>query len=111
MYVSFTVQAKKIAWVGRIAKIDLHRYYINAGEETGLSVGQLLKVVGEGFPIRDNASGVNLGTAPGRFKGLLKVVEFMGKDAAVAVLHSGGGFREQDSIELYSPVAGGAANF
>jgi len=99
----FPEYSHKIAWEGRIAKIDLHRYYINAGEETGITLGQLLKVFGDGAPVTDAQTGTVLGMAPGRFKGLLKVVDYLGKDGAVAVLHSGGGFREQDHVEVYSP--------
>ncbi len=100
---SLPAQVRKIAWVGRIAKVDLHRYYINAGEESGLTLGQLLKVYGEGVPVIDPKSGTFLGTARGRFKGLLKVIDHFGGDGAVATLHSGGGFREQDRVEIFSP--------
>lgn len=102
-YAQFMQQAKKIAWVGRIAKIDLHRYYINAGEMSGISRGQLLKVFGEGEAILDKASNQFLGMAPGRFKGILKVVDYFGTDGTIAVVHSGAGFRETDRVEIYSP--------
>lgn len=93
--------AKRINWVGRIAKVDLHRYYINAGEATGLLKGQLLRVYAEGHPVVDSETGEMLGMAPGRFKGTLKVVDFFGNDGAVAVLHSGAGFREKDRVDLF----------
>lgn len=103
MYSHFMAQAKKIAWVGRIAKIDLHRYYINAGEMSGISRDQLLKVFGDGEPIVDQQTNQFLGMAPGRFKGILKVVDYFGADGAIAVIHSGAGFREKDRVEIYSP--------
>ena len=40
----FDDYARRIAWEGRIAKVDLRHYYIDAGEETGIALGQLLKV-------------------------------------------------------------------
>lgn len=101
----FANYAKKIAWVGRIAKIDLHRYYVNAGEQSGIQKGQLLKVFGGGKEIFDEESGTSLGVAPGRFKGILKVVEFFGNDGSVAVMHSGAGFQERDRVEVYTPPA------
>jgi len=100
---SLEASVRRLGWVGRIAKIELHRYYINAGEETGISKGQLLKVFGDPFPINDAKTGIFVGMAPGRFKGLLKVIDFMGKDGAVATLHSGADIREMDRVEVFSP--------
>lgn len=93
---------KRVEWVGRIAKIDLHRFYINAGELSGIRMGQLLKVYGEGTAVRDDSSNTFLGIAPGPFKGILKVVDYFGNDGAVAVVHSGAGFRERDRVEVLS---------
>lgn len=92
---------KKIAWVGRIAKVEFHRFYINAGELTGINRGHLLKVFGEGQVIRDPENGTMLGLAPGVFKGFLRVIDHFGLDGSIAVIHSGGGFREKDRVELY----------
>lgn len=94
---------RKLDWAGRIAKVDLHRYYINAGESTGIRRGQLLKVYGEGQVIRDSKSGDSLGVAPGFFKGFLKVINYFGSDGAIAVVHSGGGFHENDRVEIFTP--------
>ena len=100
---SFSAQAKKIAWVGRIAKIDLHRFYLNAGESSGLSRGQLLRVFGPSQAVLDEDGKSLLGMAQGRFKGILKVVDYFGNDGAVAIVHSGAGFKEKDRVEIYSP--------
>ena len=94
--------ARKIAWLGRIAKIDLHRYYISAGEMSGIGRGQLLRVYEEGHPIEDPDTHSLIGISPGRLKGMLKVVDFFGDDGAVAIIHSGGGFKERDRLELFS---------
>lgn len=94
---------KRMNWVGRIAKVDLHRYYINSGELSGIRRGQLLKVYGPHTPVRDEKADVFIGLAPGPFKGLLRVVDYFGKDGAVAVIHSGAGFRPKDRVELYRP--------
>ena len=99
----FPEYAKRIGWTGRIAKVDMHRYYINAGEATGISRGQFLKVFGESDPVVDPQTGLFIGLAPGRFKGVLKVIDHFGSDGAVAVLQSGGGIREQDRVEVFSP--------
>ena len=94
----------RLGWSGRIAKIDFQRYYINAGEVSGLSRGQLLKVYGEGPPIFDPESNIFIGKAPGTFKGVLRIIDFFGRDGAVAVLHSGGNFKEKDRIEAFNGV-------
>ncbi|MBI4403546.1 MAG: hypothetical protein HY537_05265 [Deltaproteobacteria bacterium] len=95
--------AKRMAWAGRIAKVDWHRYYINVGEKTGISRGQLLGVYGEGQPVFDQETNVLIGITSGNFKGVLKVIDYFGQDGTVAVVHSGGGFKERDRVELYRP--------
>lgn len=95
-------QLVRLGWSGRVAKIDLHRYYINTGEMSGLSRGQLLKVFSDGAPIFDPQTNIFIGRAPGTFKGILRVIDFFGKDGAVAVLHSGANIKELDRIEIYS---------
>lgn len=100
---SFSQYAKRISWVGKIVKIEMNRFFINAGEPTGITPGQLLKVFGPSQPIVDDESQQFLGMAPGRFKGILKVVDYFGTDGSVAILHAGAGFQEKDRVEIYSP--------
>ena len=103
MLPSFYSEAQRLGWSGRIAKIDLHRYYINAGELSGVTRNQILRVFGDAEPIIDKESGLMIGMAPGRFKGLLKVVDFFGEDGAIAIVHSGAGFQEKDRVEAFTP--------
>jgi len=98
-------QLTRIAWSGHIAKIDLHRIYINGGRATGLMPGQLLRVISEGEPVFDSVSGRPLGIPSGRVKGMVRIVENFGPDASIAVVHSGAGFREQDRVEPFNPPA------
>jgi hypothetical protein len=95
--------SKKLAWMGRIARIDLNRYYITGGEQTGLAAGQLLRVYEPPSSISDPLTGQSLGFAPGRFKGLLRVTQLFGPDASVAVLYTGAGFRADDRVEMQYP--------
>jgi len=67
----FSQEAQRIGWSGRIAKIDIHRFYINAGEKSGVTKYQLLRVFGDPEQIVDKESGLVIGMAPGRVKGLL----------------------------------------
>ena len=54
-----------------------------------------------GEEIYDPATGTYLGRAPGQLKGTVEVVDFLGPDGAVAVLHTGGNFQEGDTVQLY----------
>lgn len=91
----------KMDWEGRIALIRGDRIYVNAGRLSGLQLGDILRVSSEGEEIYDPETGVFIGRAPGRPKGTVEVVSYFGKDGAVAVIHSGGGFEANDRVNLY----------
>ncbi len=97
----FPLITRKLAWMGRIARIDLNRYIVNGGEQTGIHLGQLLRVYEPSAPVTDELTGKNLGLAPGRFKGLLKVTQMFGTDSAIASLYTGAGFRQNDRVEIH----------
>lgn len=97
--------ARKIAWTGTVAKVEVNRIYITAGELSGIPKGQLLKVYGDSVPVYEPGSSRLLGTAPGRFKGVLRIIEHFGNDGSIAVVHSGGGFREKDRVELFTSIS------
>ena len=92
---------EKLGWEGRVASIAGERVFINAGRLTGLQVGDILKVTEDGDDIYDPDTGRFIGTAPGRLKGTVEVLSYFGRDGAIAVIHSGSGFRENDHVELY----------
>ncbi|HMN68291.1 MAG TPA: hypothetical protein PKC28_07100 [Bdellovibrionales bacterium] len=92
---------EKLSWEGRVAMINGERVFINAGRLSGLQVGDVLKVTDEGDDVYDPETGRFIGTAPGRLKGTIEVVSYFGKDGAIAVVHSGSGFQENDRVELY----------
>jgi len=92
---------EKLSWEGRVAAVAGERVFVNAGRLSGLQVGDVLKVTDEGDDIYDPETGRFIGTAPGRLKGTIEVVSYFGKDGAIAVVHSGSGFRENDRVELY----------
>lgn len=91
----------KMEWEGRIAMIRGDRIYVNAGRLTGIQVGDILRVSSEGEEVYDPETGVFIGKAPGRAKGTVEVVSYFGKDGAVAIIHSGGGFAQNDKVDLY----------
>lgn len=104
-FLDFTPQVlaslDKVSWEGRIAAINGDRIYLNVGRVSGLQVGDLLKVTEDGDDIYDPESGGHIGRVPGRLKGTLEVISYFGNDGAIAIIHSGSGFKENDRVELY----------
>ena len=96
-----TKSLETLVWEGRIASMQGERVFLNVGKVSGLNVGDLLRVTEDGEEIFDTETGGFIGKSPGRLKGTLEVVSFFGQDGAIAVTHSGGGFRENDRVELY----------
>ncbi|HRO67962.1 MAG TPA: hypothetical protein PL182_10395 [Pseudobdellovibrionaceae bacterium] len=91
----------RLVWEGRIAALSGDRIYLNVGRLSGLQIGDLLRVSESGEDVFDPQSGGHIGQVPGRQKGTLEVVSFFGTDGSIAVIHSGGGFKENDKVELY----------
>lgn len=96
-----TKSLETMIWEGRIASVQGERIFLNVGKVSGLNMGDLLRVTEDGEEIFDTETGQFIGKSPGRLKGTLEVVSFFGQDGAIAVIHSGGGFRENDRVELY----------
>ncbi len=92
---------EKLSWEGRIALVSGDKIYLNAGRLSGLQIGDILRVSETGRDIFDPDTGVYIGTAPGRMKGTLEIVSYFGKDGAIAIVHSGSGFKENDQVEMY----------
>ncbi len=92
---------EKLSWEGRVAMVAGERIFVNAGRLSGLQVGDILKITDEGDDVYDPETGRFIGTAPGRLKGTVEVVSYFGKDGAIAIIHSGSGFQENDRVELY----------
>lgn len=94
-------QVEKMGWQGKIAKVTPGKIFINAGKNSGLVAGDILKVLTQGDDIYDPDTGAFLGKTPGRLKGTLEVVDFIGKDGSSTVVHSGGNFKSGDIVKLY----------
>ena len=91
----------RLDWMGRVAKIIGTRIYINAGRSSGINLGDILKVITEGQEVFDPESGAMIGISQGEVKGTLEVVDYLGEDGAIAILHSGGSVTEGDFVQLY----------
>lgn len=93
--------SEKLEWVGRVARILGTKIYLNAGRESGVNIGDVLKVITEGNEIYDPETGALLGMSNGEIKGTIEVIDYFGPDGSVAVLHSGGSVTEGDFVKLY----------
>lgn len=97
--VNMLPQFERQEWSGRIASIKGRTVYLNAGQKTGLKVGDLLMVQELGEEIIDPQTNVSLGRAPGPLKGELMVTGFFGNDGSVAIIKSGAGFKQNDLVK------------
>jgi hypothetical protein len=86
-------------WSGRIASIKGRTVYLNAGQKTGLKIGDVLTVQELGEEIVDPQTKVVLGRAPGSVKGEVIVTGYFGKDGSVATIRSGTGFKVNDLVK------------
>ncbi len=93
--------ASKLDWIGRVAKIIGNKIYINAGRESGINIGDILKIITEGQEIFDPETGALIGMSKGDMKGTIEVVDYFGSDGSIAILHSGGQVLEGDFVQLY----------
>ena len=65
----------KLDWTGRVAKILGNKIYLNAGRESGINIGDILKVITEGSEIYDPETGAMIGMSKGHVKGKLAVAQ------------------------------------
>lgn len=93
--------ASKLDWVGRVAKIIGNKIYLNAGRDSGINIGDILKIITEGQEIYDPESGALIGMSKGDMKGTIEVIDYFGTDGSIAILHSGGQVLEGDFVQLY----------
>ncbi|MCE3012469.1 MAG: hypothetical protein LW878_05320, partial [Proteobacteria bacterium] len=59
----------KLDWTGRVAKIIGNKIYLNSGRDSGLNIGDILKVITEGQDIFDPETGALIGISKGDVKG------------------------------------------
>lgn len=92
---------EKMTWQGRIAKVNGKKVIVNAGKSAGMLSGDILKVLSPGDDVYDPNSGAFLGRSPGLLKGTVEIKDFIGLEAAIGELHTGGNFQEGDLVQLY----------
>jgi curli biogenesis system outer membrane secretion channel CsgG len=81
-------QVNKKPWSCRVAAVSGAKVYLNAGLESGIQVGQKLRVFSQGADIIDPTTGLVLGQEETEL-GTLKVASFFGENGSIAEVVSG----------------------
>ena len=85
---NITSQINKKPWSTRIAQVANGKIYLSAGSESGLEVGQKLKVFSQGAEIKDPDSGVVLGREEEEL-GVVQVASHAGEKLSLATVVKG----------------------
>jgi len=81
-------QVNQKPWSCRVAAVEDGAVYLNAGLESGIEVGQELKVFSQGHEIKDPTTGLTLGFTE-RPIGVLKVASHFGDNGSIGNMESG----------------------
>jgi hypothetical protein len=87
-----------IPWFGRVDFVKEGKVYLNLGQNAGLKVGDLLRVVTPGKEVINPATHAVLGYTSDETQGELKVTELLGNTGAVATTVNGGPFKPNDRV-------------
>jgi len=92
-------QLDYLDWTTTIAKIEGENLFINAGRLSGLRVGDTLEIYEPGKEIIHPATKISLGWTTGQLKGVARVSELFGVDAAIGKAVQGTGFSSNDVLK------------
>lgn len=95
----FLRQLDLLDWATTIAKMEGENLYINAGKLSGLRVGDTLEIYAPGKEIIHPATKISLGWTTGQLKGIVKISELFGVDAAIGKVSQGSGFTPNDVVK------------
>jgi len=95
----FLRQLDLLEWTTTIAKVEKDDLYLNAGKLSGLRVGDTLEVFEPGKEIINPVTHFSLGWTTGPLKGVIKVTDLFGVDAAVGRVVQGQGFSSNDIVK------------
>ena len=89
-------------WNGRVAQVDGGNLYINAGQKSGLNVGDKLKIFRPGKEIIDPVTKVKLGSTENLIGEAIVQQNDIGDsaDLSIAIPTSGMGFKPGDIVKL-----------
>jgi hypothetical protein len=89
----------KMSWFGRVEFVKEGKVYLNLGQNSGLKVGDRLKVVQPGKEVVNPQTHSVLGYTSDIPQGEIKVTELLGNSGAVALPLSGGPFKTNDKVK------------
>jgi hypothetical protein len=89
----------RIAWFGRVEFIKEGKVYLSLGQNSGLKVGDRLKVVEPGKEVVNPKTHSVLGYTADVPQGEIKVTELLGNSGAVGLALSGGPFKANDKVK------------
>ncbi len=75
-------------WSCRVAAVEEGVVYLNAGQESGVQIGQKLKVFSQGKEIKDPTTGLVIGRTE-KEVGTLKVSSYFGDNGSIAAVLTG----------------------
>jgi hypothetical protein len=89
----------KIGWFGRVEFVKEGKVYLSLGQNSGLKVGDRLKVVEPGKEVVNPTTHSVLGYTADTPQGEIKVTELLGNSGAVGMPLSGGPFKSNDKVK------------
>ena len=98
-YLRLAGNLAKIPWFGRVEFIKEGKVYLNLGQNSGLKVGDRLRVVEPGKEVVNPTTHSILGYTADVPQGEIKVTELLGNSGAVALALSGGPFKANDKVK------------
>lgn len=95
----FLRQLDLLEWATTVAKVEGENLYINAGKSSGLRIGDTLEVFEPGKEIIHPVTNFSLGWTTGQLKGVIRVTDLFGVDAAIGKVVQGQGFNPNDVVK------------
>jgi hypothetical protein len=95
----FLRQLDLLDWTTTIAKVEGENVYLNAGKLSGIRIGDTLEVFEPGKEIFHPTTNLSLGWTTGKLKGIIKISELFGVDAAIGKVAQGTGLSSNDVVK------------
>jgi len=95
----FLRQLDFLEWTTTVAKVEGDNLYVNAGKSSGLRIGDTLEVFEPGKEIIHPVTNFSLGWTTGQLKGVIRVSDLFGIDAAIGKVVQGKVFSPNDVVK------------
>ena len=95
----FLRQLDLLEWTTTVAKVEGDNLYLNAGKSSGIRIGDTLEVFEPGKEIIHPVTNFSLGWTTGQLKGVIRVTDLFGVDAAIGKVVQGQGFNPNDVVK------------